>query len=129
MGTCGKCRVKYLQDSPSTTPSERVHLGPDDVNKGIRLACMHAVDNDLALELFDLDMSTNAKEQLHAELDVALDPGVTKVFLKMEPASRHDQRPDTERVSSALGGRRLRWSKTVNPRRSGRARSGTPRSR
>jgi len=74
---------------------------------------MHTVENDLWLELFDLDISTNAKEQLQVELNVELNPGVEKIFLKLKPASRHDQRPDTERVSNALGKGRLCWSKTA----------------
>lgn len=113
MGSCGKCKVKFIADAPKPKTSESVHLDANALAGGIRLSCLHHAHADLSLELFEQDLRTDAKEQLRTELHVELDPGVEKVFLQLEKVSRHDQRPDTIRIEDTLNRGRLQWTKTA----------------
>jgi len=113
MGTCGKCRVKFLENPPPPKASEQAHLNNEVLAQGVRLACLHPVEQDLVLGLFEANASTDAKEQLKTELDVALEPGVEKLCVSLACASRRDQRPDVVRVEQALKRGRLDWSKSA----------------
>lgn len=113
MGTCGKCRVKFMENAPPPKASEQAHLSQDALAQGVRLSCLHHVEQDLVLELFEVSASADAKERLTSDLEVALEPGVEKVCVSLSPASRQDQRPDVVRVEDGLERGRLAWSKTA----------------
>lgn len=38
-GICGRCRVRFLKGAPLPQPAERRSLSPDELRRGIRLAC------------------------------------------------------------------------------------------
>lgn len=91
-GTCGKCRVKLL--------------GED--NEEPVLACRTTVSRDLVVEIPQLEVSLHRKSELtQRELDFQLNPGIRKVFLKLEKPSLEDQSPDATRLGNALGLDRL----------------------
>ncbi|MDD5583084.1 MAG: ASKHA domain-containing protein [Candidatus Marinimicrobia bacterium] len=52
-GTCGKCRVLYHKNPPPPTPAEQKHLSPEELKKGIRLACQQSVTKDTFIEIFE----------------------------------------------------------------------------
>lgn len=50
-GKCGKCRVKILQGAGRPTARELQMLGENELNDGIRLACLTGVRGDMSVEL------------------------------------------------------------------------------
>lgn len=91
-GTCGKCRVKLLGGDREETV----------------LACRTPVSRDLVVEIPQLEVSLQRKSELtQSELDFQLNPGMQKVFLKLEQPSLEDQSPDATRLGRALGLERL----------------------
>lgn len=57
-GICGKCKVKIYQGSFSPmTRSEEEMLGPENIKKGIRLACMTRVNGDGEIDVLQRERS------------------------------------------------------------------------
>lgn len=50
-GICGKCRVKFLAGAPDATEKEREFLDADELENGIRLACVARVKNSCRILL------------------------------------------------------------------------------
>lgn len=60
-GTCGKCRVRFLQNAPEPSDADLERLKPEELEQGFRLACKARVDGSFEIE-FD-----QSEEQIHAE--------------------------------------------------------------
>ena len=50
-GTCGQCRVEITHGARDLLPSEANHIGPVDAARGVRLACMVSVRENLVIRL------------------------------------------------------------------------------
>ena len=50
-GTCGKCRVRILNDPPAVTEAERELLSADDLETGVRLACLTEPEVGMEVEI------------------------------------------------------------------------------
>lgn len=51
IGVCGRCRVLFRSPPPSPTPSERRILPPEELARGVRLACRHTACDGMELEV------------------------------------------------------------------------------
>lgn len=60
-GTCGKCRVRFLENAPSPSDADLERLKPEELEAGFRLACKASADGDFVIE-FD-----QSEEEIHAE--------------------------------------------------------------
>lgn len=50
-GRCGKCRVTASGALSAPSPAERAHLTPEDISRGVRLACCARVEGDCQVTL------------------------------------------------------------------------------
>lgn len=50
LGRCGRCRVRFLSTPPAPAPSERRVLSAEELEAGIRLACLHRAEDGIILE-------------------------------------------------------------------------------
>lgn len=50
-GCCGKCKIKILQGAVFPKEAEKEYFSPEEMAAGWRLACLHAVWEDISLEL------------------------------------------------------------------------------
>jgi uncharacterized 2Fe-2S/4Fe-4S cluster protein (DUF4445 family) len=50
-GKCGRCRVQVRSGNAEVTPDDRAHLSPEEIEKGVRLACKLLVRSDLVVEI------------------------------------------------------------------------------
>ena len=50
-GTCGKCRVRILNEPPAVTEAERELLSADDLEAGVRLACLTEPEVGMEVEI------------------------------------------------------------------------------
>lgn len=99
-GTCGKCLVRVLTDpAPPATEKERATVAAGALAKGWRLACMHAADRDLALEILPI-ISHGKGEAPPLERSFEMNPAVRRFAVTVE-------RPNLERpiddASNLLG--------------------------
>lgn len=49
-GRCGRCRVRYESNAPLPVATERRLLSPQELRDGVRLACLHRVEQDCRVE-------------------------------------------------------------------------------
>lgn len=102
MGTCGKCRIRVVDGSDTPKEQEAALLSANDMERGIRLACLTDVSGHMTVELLK-----NEKPQhqiLLSSLDrIALvDPHLNKQYVEMEKPTMTDSRPDWQRVRESL---------------------------
>lgn len=101
-GKCGKCRVTVLggRSSPLDA-SERSFLTDEELSRGVRLACMTEIEEDLQISL-PLDPGSALILTGHGGFDGRIDPPVRKEYLEVSPPSLEDQRSDFARIRESL---------------------------
>ena len=108
-GTCGECRVRFVERAPEPTPSDRALLDPEAIADGWRLACAHSVRGTVRIEVRapDGDLDQKAQNDTWAPED-ELDPAVTSRGVDVADRSRDDRRPLAERLEGPhAGGSRI----------------------
>lgn len=85
-GICGKCRVQIKKFAPIPTNLEEKYLTVKELKKGIRLACINQVDNDLELFIPPLYRLYSEKglHQEEAFRRYQFNPFIKKVDLKLK---------------------------------------------
>ncbi|MFP4057733.1 MAG: ASKHA domain-containing protein [Candidatus Brocadiia bacterium] len=103
-GTCGKCRVVVRDGCSEPNETERRLLAPEELAKGLRLACQTKVLTDTAVTVPE---SSRFFEQriltAGVEGEARLSPAVRKRLVEAPPPTLEDQRADADRVRAALG--------------------------
>jgi uncharacterized 2Fe-2S/4Fe-4S cluster protein (DUF4445 family) len=87
-GRCKGCRVKVLRGELRITAEEKNLLTQSELDAGWRLACRHALNGDLELELAQWEMSVLSDESQFAftpreGLGVAIDLGTTTIAAQL----------------------------------------------
>ena len=103
-GTCGKCRILVLDKSgdPPNSQEEKI-LSPDEIGRGIRLACQQAFDRDMNIYIPASSLSEKQKLQVGGkEKIVDIDPVCRKYFLQLKKATMDDLGSDLTRIKRAL---------------------------
>jgi len=84
IGKCGKCKVKITKGLTTPVTREKEMLHSNELDEGIRLACLTTVHNDLIVEI------PNQKKLQHSilissdERDFEIAPHFNKVFIEVE---------------------------------------------
>jgi len=110
-GTCGKCRVIARGPlSPLTAPEQQA-LSPEEIAQGYRLACQATVRGDIDVVIPEESRRSRVSIlSAGAVEEIALDPWVRRIPLRLSAATLADQLPDLENVQQAAEaalGRRL----------------------
>ncbi|NLZ74080.1 MAG: DUF4445 domain-containing protein, partial [Bacteroidales bacterium] len=109
-GICGRCKVLLKEGITEPTVRETELLSPEEIKKGIRLACQTRLYNNCTVEIFPenrigfqgifpLNKVDNAKD---FQSSFWLDTNIEKIFLTVDKPSLSDQRSDWGRVKEAL---------------------------
>ncbi len=106
-GTCGKCKVRVVDNATEATETEQNLLSPAEIEAGIRLACQACVDRPCTIEVPDESLLLSPHQILgggsvHAAADVS-DVAVRKHFVELPGPSRGDSIPDLERLQRSIG--------------------------
>jgi len=107
LGLCGRCRV-IIDDlkavSPPTEAEGRL-LTPEELERGVRLACQTRIHGDLVINIPpESRVEAQRIEVKGLRRAVELEPMIWKLPLKLERPKLGDRRGDLERVLEALGG-------------------------
>jgi len=100
-GTCGKCQVQFVDGAVPITDADRKFLSDTQLMEGWRLSCRAPIHDECVVNVPRLMTSPKAA-LLGYGRHVALSPNVTKIFLQLAEPTLDDQRPDLERIISAL---------------------------
>lgn len=88
LGRCGACRVRFVSAAPAPLPVEHEVLAEDELARGVRLACRHAVAEDMDIELEGVlphvapTDSGMLSESLRGVVKLAVDLGTTSIHWK-----------------------------------------------
>jgi len=87
-GRCKACRVRVLRGYLEPKPEERLRLSDAELAQGWRLACRHAVDGDLELELAQWEMPVLSDRSAFAftprdGFAIAVDLGTTTIAAQL----------------------------------------------
>lgn len=107
-GLCGRCRVRWVADSPRPTPQDAARLRNDEIEDGWRLACQHELTADARIWVAPIETSVDWKSCGH----VALEGGtriVERHLVAAGAATGSPKESEAEALSLALG-KSLRWS-------------------
>ncbi len=99
-GICGKCRV-LMRPEPEAKDPEREMLSSQELQAGVRLACLHQVESDLEVEIEEggeINILTGEEE-----VSCSLNPGWQQSYLKIEEPELYDQRSYLTRVFEKAG--------------------------
>jgi uncharacterized 2Fe-2S/4Fe-4S cluster protein (DUF4445 family) len=105
-GTCGKCKIRVMGDAGERlqrTDTELKHLSEDEVQAGIRLACLTSLKESTVI--YVPLRSRVGSQRLQTEgLDVPVEPNplVRKYRVTMPKPQLHDSRADEDRLLAAL---------------------------
>jgi len=103
-GTCGKCRVVFLEDEKRlVTKQENEILTQDEIEKGVRLACQQVIDKETSLYIPASSLSEEQKLQvLGDEANIEVDQVCKKYHLKLKRADLSDMQSDFSRIQKEL---------------------------
>ena len=87
-GTCGKCRVRFVQDPPAPSQADRKVLTEAEISEGVRLACRTAAVQGAVIEI-----EAGDEKQMDVASGFALGPG-------KEDAGTRGIRTDAQKSSS-----------------------------
>ena len=94
-GVCGKCRA-VLQPAPPAKEQEEKILTQEELDEGIRLACLHRVEKDIIVEIEEGgDISILAGEE---EVNTPVLNGWQRHYFELEQPSLEDQRSYLTRI-------------------------------
>jgi len=105
-GTCGKCKIRVMGDAGESlqrTDTELKHLSEDEVQAGMRLACLTRLEESTVI--YVPLRSRVGSQRLQTEgLDVPVEPNplVRKYSVTMPKPQLHDSRADEDRLLAAL---------------------------
>lgn len=104
-GTCGKCKVIIDQKDAvnDLTEKEKNLLTPEEITKGVRLACFLKATQNLIIRI--PEYSRTGKQRLQIEgidTPIALNPSVKKYYLELPIPTLEDPRSDVDRLKDAL---------------------------
>jgi len=100
-GTCGKCKVRFLQGVDGVTEADHRFLSEAELAEGWRLSCRAPLHADCLAEVPRLMTSPKAALLGYGQ-HVILNPNVAKVHLQLAEPTLEDQQSDLARLVEAL---------------------------
>ncbi|MGC8961092.1 MAG: 2Fe-2S iron-sulfur cluster-binding protein, partial [Candidatus Bathyarchaeia archaeon] len=99
-GVCGKCKVSIVSSegtAPGIAPAEEKLLSKEELDRGIRLACLLKPKGSLVVRVPLWSMRRVRRLQVEGlDVPAPLKPLVRKVFLELPRASLEDQESDDD---------------------------------
>ncbi|TGE32965.1 ASKHA domain-containing protein [Desulfosporosinus sp. Sb-LF] len=101
-GLCGKCKVQFFSGLQEPTQSDLKHLTIKEIEAGFRLACGVKAEEGMEIKVAHTEIYDRKDAALHDMLEINLDHGVQKVFVKVPKPSLQDERGDWNRLNDEL---------------------------
>lgn len=95
-GLCGKCKIKINSNSIPLNPEEKKLLSDQEINEGIRLACLTKIDHDIEVELQNMSDIIALTSGLMPKID--FDLLIDQKSIILEKPELEDQRDILQRI-------------------------------
>ncbi|MFC1835028.1 2Fe-2S iron-sulfur cluster-binding protein, partial [Thermodesulfobacteriota bacterium] len=105
LGKCGKCRIRIISAMDPTTKDEIALLDEDEVDEGIRLACLTRIEKDLIIDVGRADKELEHFQILKTGLRplLQLDPLLDQRIVSSPSDPDLEWLSDLDRIKLALG--------------------------
>lgn len=108
-GTCGKCKIRFEQDPPPSSPVHFMHLSGGEINQGYRLSCQVYAERDMVVQVPSSGDHATVQILHHGTTRrVSLQPNVRKVFIPYVNPRDQQHIADWDRV-------RYSWPRKYRP--------------
>ncbi len=107
-GICGKCQIKLNSGKHEVTKAEKELLTEEDLDKGIRLACMIDINDNLEIEIEDKDDIVVMTSGNYQKYEIIQE--FRKECIAIEKPTIKDQRDYTERVFAKLSVNNIKYN-------------------
>jgi len=102
-GTCGKCRILILDGKVSEpTGQERKYLSSDEIESGVRLACMTYPEGSVTVSMESVSQTARIQTSDGLPFKGVRNPLFTKKNLNLSPAHLEDQKSLESRLLESL---------------------------
>ena len=103
LGNCGQCRVEIVGAVEPPTPEEEKHLKPEEIKKGLRLACITKILRETTIRIPE-EVRLHGQKILTTGTKgkVTFAPPLRKVLLELSKPTLENPRPDWENLILAL---------------------------
>lgn len=105
-GVCGRCKIRIVQNLENTSPlteKERKILSTEELENGIRLACMTRICGDLVVEIPSENRIYNQVVLSEGKIrKIELDSAVRAITITLPKPSLEDSRDDFSRLCHEL---------------------------
>jgi len=104
LGKCGKCKIRAITPLGAPTDETTELLKPEELERGIRLACRTKISKNLAIYTEEKDDETELFQILkHGYMPaVELDPLIERRLVNIPPPSLENSLSDVQRIREAL---------------------------
>lgn len=101
-GKCGRCKVIIKENPPPIGEEDMVHISEEDLGRGMRLACLVTVSEDMVVEVPAESIRGDQVILEDSAISIVMEPVVRTVRLRVPPASLDHPVADLERFNLAL---------------------------
>ena len=105
-GTCGKCRVRIIENSEAPTDADKNFFSQEDLDKGWRLGCQACIEKQTAIHI---PQSSRLDSQHKIITDSIQDktrrllPSVRKIYVELPKPTLENNSADMLRLEKAIG--------------------------
>ena len=105
MGKCGKCKITVVSALGSPSPDEQAMLEPEELSRGVRLACRTKIMKDMQVDLEEDPPSLEYNQILKVGLrpSVEIDPQVEYKIVTSAPDFENNGLADMDKIKLLLG--------------------------
>ena len=101
-GKCGRCLIQVRSGLAEVMPDDRAHISPEDLEKGVRLACKLFVRSDLVVEISEQYAKAEQVILEEAVGEVKVDPLVRALQIDVEMPTLANPSSDHIRLGKAI---------------------------
>ncbi len=105
-GTCGKCRVKILENAPEPVAAEQEIYTKQEISEGWRLACQVGLRGDAKVHVPESSLFGDYHQiflETKREPTGEVHPAVRKIYVELSPPTLDDSEADLMRLQNRIG--------------------------
>ncbi len=106
IGSCGKCRVRLINDISKASDDEKKIFTAAEIKDGWRLACKTSINTDSVIEIPESSLFANQHKIVvdsNLKHSSAIVPSIRKIYVELPVPSMEDNEADLLRLERVVG--------------------------